>query len=113
MLVPTTPAREVFHALRLSIQIHATREYDGVHGSPSPAHTGLRPVSLGARREQSRTNVHRASGAIVSACGHRDRWTDVHVRRGRRKTPNLRHRLRRRTGAVRGAIPRLDVLKLA
>src|SRR5690242_9757453 len=57
-LVPITPAREVFHALPLRCQIHSTRECDGVHGSPSLAHTGIRPVSLGARREQSRTNVH-------------------------------------------------------
>src|ERR1044072_6919875 len=104
MLVPTTPAREVFHALRLSIQIHATRECDGVHGTPSPAHTGLRPVSLGARREQSRTNVHRAFSTIACACRDRDRWTDVHVRRGWCKTPDPRHRLRRWTRAVRGAV---------
>jgi hypothetical protein len=57
--------------------------------------------------------VHRAISAIACARGDRYRWADVHVRRGRREAPNLRHRFRRRTCAVCGAIPRLVVLKLA
>jgi hypothetical protein len=42
---------------------------------------------------------------------HRDRRPDVHVRRGRRQAADLRHRVRRRPRAVRGAVPDLAVLR--
>ena len=55
-------------------------------------------------------HVHRSAGAVARAGRDRHRRPDVHVRRGRRQAPDLRHRVRRRTRALRGAVPRLVVL---
>jgi hypothetical protein len=50
--------------------------------TPRQVDTGIRPVSLGARREQSRKNVHGSTGPVARTGRHRHRRTDVHVRGG-------------------------------
>ena len=67
-------------------------------------------VAVGAGGEQSGVHIHRSTRTVACARLHRDRRPDVHVRRGRSEAPDLRHRVRRRPGAVCDAVHDLVVL---
>src|SRR5437763_1229616 len=81
-------------------------------GDSPRANGRLRAVAMGASGEQSRHDVHGSARAIVSARRHRHWWTPVHVRRKRGETSDFRHRVWRRTRALRGAVPDVAVLNV-
>ena len=80
------------------------------HCSGSPSATRVRAVSVGARRRESRTDVHGPARTLSRPGCDRDRRAHFHVRRDGCEAADCRNRLRRRLGAVRRAVPGLAVL---